>query len=316
MRIPIDGLLRNFHQMSQLPLHELQAFAAVAQHNSFRKAALELAVTPSALSHTIKGLEARLGVRLLNRTTRAVSTTEAGLHLLTRLGPALDEITMALDDLNLHRETPLGTLRLNAPKAAAQGVLPALVSRFLSLHPQMQVEVVSNDAFVDIVAEGFDAGVRFGESLQQDMVAHPMGPPQHFVVVASPDYLARHGRPRHPHDLANHNCIRVRFPSGAHFRWEFAQGGHRIHVDVPGTLSTDDFQLMHRCAEQGVGLAYAYAWQVQERIHGGQLVTVLDDWMPPAEHFYLYHPSRRLVKAGLRAWILLLKDERNEALRR
>lgn len=173
----------------------------------------------------------------------------------------------------------------------------------------MQVEVVSNDAFVDIVAEGFDAGVRFGESLQQDMVAHPMGPLQHFVVAAAPSYLARHGRPEHPHDLAHHHCIRVRFPSGAHFRWEFAQDGHRIHVDVPGPLSTNDFQLMHRCAEQGLGLTYAYAWQLKDRIDDGRLVTVLDDWMPPPEHFFLYHPSSRLVPAGLRAWIEMLKED-------
>lgn len=294
--------------MTTTPLQDLQAFAAVARLGSFRRAAVALGVTPSALSHTLKGLEARLGVRLLHRTTRSVSATEAGQHLLGRLGPALDEIALALDQLNCHRETPIGTLRLNAPKAAAQGILPPLVSRFLSRHPQMQVEVVSNDAFVDIVAEGFDAGIRFGESLQQDMVAHPIGPLQHFVVAAAPDYLQRHGRPEHPHDLMRHNCIRVRFPSGACFRWEFAQGDNRIRIDVPGSLATDDFQLMHRCAEQGLGLTYAYAWQVQERIDAGRLVTVLDEWMPPPEHFFLYHPSRRLVPAGLRAWIELLKE--------
>jgi DNA-binding transcriptional LysR family regulator len=294
--------------MNASPLNELQAFAAVARLGSFRKAAVGLGVTPSALSHTVKGLESRLGVRLLHRTTRAVSATEAGLHLLSRLGPALDEIALAIDEVNQHRDSPIGTLRLNTPKAAAQGLLPPLVGRFLARHPQMQVEVVCNDAFVDIVAEGFDAGIRFGESLQQDMVAHPIGPPQRFVVVASPDYLARHGRPQHPHDLARHRCVRMRFPSGAYFRWEFAQDGHRIHVDVPGPLATDDFLLMHRCAEQGLALAYAYAWQVQDRIDEGRLVTVLNDWMPPAEHFFLYHSSRRLVPAGLRAWIEMVKE--------
>jgi DNA-binding transcriptional LysR family regulator len=290
-------------------LQDLQAFAAVARLGSFRRAAVVLGVTPSALSHTLKALESRLGLRLLHRTTRSVSPTEAGQQLLQRLAPALDDIAIALDELNQHRASPAGTLRLNAPQAAVQGVLPSLVQRFLARHPQMRLEVVSDDALVDIVAAGFDAGVRFGESLQQDMVAHPMGPPQRFVVVASPDFLARHGRPQSPHALTRLPCIRVRFPSGSHFRWEFVEDGRRLQIDVDGPLSTDDFALMHAAAEQGLGLCYAYDWQVAARIADGRLLTVLDAWMPPPEHFWCYHPSRRLVPAGLRAWIDLLAED-------
>ena len=180
--------------MNTPPLQDLQAFAAVARLGSFRRAAVEIGVSPSALSHALKGLELRLGLRLLHRTTRSVSPTEAGRQLLLRLAPALQDIALALDGINAFRDSPMGTLRINAPRAACQWVLPPLVSGFLKGHPGMRVEVVADDRLVDIVAEGFDAGVRFGESLQQDMVAMPLGPAQRFVVVGSPDHLARHGR--------------------------------------------------------------------------------------------------------------------------
>jgi DNA-binding transcriptional LysR family regulator len=197
------------------PLTDLQAFATVARLRSFRRAATDIGVSPSALSHSLRGLEARLGVRLLNRTTRSVAPTPAGEALLARLAPALVDIEAALEAVNAHRDSPVGSLRINTPRPAARWVLAPLVARFLGLHPGMKVELVCDDALVDIVAAGFDAGVRFGETLQQDMVAVPLGPPQRFVVVASPAYLAAHGRPHSPRDLREHRCICIRFPSGA-----------------------------------------------------------------------------------------------------
>ena len=288
-------------------LNDLQAFAAVARTRSFRGAAAELGVSASALSHALRGLEARLGVRLLNRTTRSVAPTEAGQRLLERLAPALRDIRGALDEVNAFRDSPIGTLRINAPRPACELVLAPLVARFLAEHPGMRVELVADDRIVDIVALGFDAGVRFGESLQQDMIAVPLGPAQHFVVVASPAYLAARGTPASPHDLAAHSCVRVRFPDGSYYRWQFQRGPERVEVEVDGRVATDDMRMILAAAEQGLGLAYIYAQYAEPALAAGRLVTVLDDWRPPEPGFFLYYPSHRLPPAGLRAFIELAR---------
>lgn len=288
-------------------LNDLQAFAAVARTRSFRRAAAELSVSPSALSHALRGLETRLGVRLLNRTTRSVAPTEVGERLLNRLAPALLDIHGALEEVNAFRDSPLGTLRINAPRAACELVLAPLVGRFLATHPGMRVELVAENAFVDIVADGFDAGVRFGESLQQDMIAVPLGPPQRFVVVGSPAYLAAHGTPGSPRELAQHQCVRIRFPNGSSYRWEFARGSERLEIEVDGPLAVGEMPLMIAAAEQGLGLAYVYAQYATSPIAAGRLTTVLEDWCPEIPGFYLYYPSRRLMPAGLKAFVDLLR---------
>jgi DNA-binding transcriptional LysR family regulator len=293
--------------MASNRLNDLQAFAVIARLQSFRQAAVELHVSPSALSHTMRGLEERLGVRLLNRTTRSVAPTAAGAQLLARLSPALLDIESALDGVNAFRDSPLGTLRINAPHAAAELVLAPLVTRFLTSHPGMTVDLVSDDGLVDIVAAGFDAGVRFGESLQQDMVALPLGGRQRFIVVASPDYLARRGVPEHPRDLGHHACMDIRFPSGASYRWEFAKEGANLEVEVTGPLALNDMRLMVDAAEAGLGLAYVYAQYAQVGLENGQLRQVLADWCPEIAGFYLYYPSRKLMPAGLKAFVVMLK---------
>ncbi|HNI82690.1 MAG TPA: LysR family transcriptional regulator [Rhodocyclaceae bacterium] len=288
-------------------LNDLHTFATVARTRNFRRAAAELGVSPSALSHALRALEARLGVRLLNRTTRSVAPTEAGQRLLDRVAPALRELHGALDAVNAFRDSPLGTLRINAPRAACAWVLAPLVSRFLAEYPGMRVELVADDRFVDIVAGGFDAGVRFGESLQQDMVAVPLGAAQHFVVVAAPAYLAARGTPDCPRALTAHSCIRVRFPGGQYYRWEFRRGSEQVEIEVDGPLATDDMHVMIAAAEAGLGLAYVYAQYAAPAIAAGRLVSVLDDWRPPEPGFFLYYPSHRLPPAGLRAFIDLAR---------
>jgi DNA-binding transcriptional LysR family regulator len=292
--------------MTPASLADLQAFAAVARLRSFRRAADELGVSPSALSHTLRALETRLGVRLLNRTTRSVAPTEAGDELLVKLSPALLNIQDALDHVNKFRDSPLGTLRINAPRAAVEWVLTPLVARFLADHPGMRVDLVSDDSFVDIVAAGFDAGVRFGERIQQDMVAVPLGPPQRFVIVASPTYVAANGAPACPRGLQQHRCVRIRFPSGAAYRWEFAKGDEKLEVDVDGPLSTGDMHVMVQAAEVGLGYAYVYAQYAEPALAAGRLVTVLDDWSPSISGFFLYYPSRKHLPAGLKAFIAML----------
>lgn len=296
--------------MSLTSLADLQSFAAVARLRSFRKAAAELGVSPSALSHALRGLEARLGVRLLNRTTRSVSPTEAGQRLLARLSPTLRELDDALDEINSFRDSPVGTLRLNVPRAAAEYVLAPLATRFLLDNPGLRLEIVADDNLIDIVAAGFDAGVRFGERLAQDMVAVPLGPPQRFVVVGSPAYLAEHGIPRTPQQLSEHRCIRIRFPNGSIYRWEFSRGNEKLEVEVDGPLDVGEMPLMVRAAEDGLGLAYVYEQAAAAALAAGRLVTVLDDWRPPEPGFFLYYPSRRLLPAGLRAFVELLQNTR------
>lgn len=290
-------------------LADLKLFACIARHLSFRQAADELGLSASAVSHAVRTLEAKVGVRLFNRTTRSVALTPAGHKLLGRITPALQEIAEALDGINAYRDTPRGLLRLNAPRPAGELVLAPLVTEFLRQHPDVTVELVLDDAFVDIVQAGFDAGVRYGESLQQDMVAIPIGPRQRFVVVASPDFIQRHGRPASPRALAGMPCIGVRFPSGVRYRWEFVKDGEAMQVEVDGPLVLGEVPLMVMAARQGLGLAYVYAQYAQSGLKDGSLVQVLEDWSPDDPGFFLYYPSRRLVPAPLRAFIALVQAQ-------
>jgi DNA-binding transcriptional LysR family regulator len=294
--------------MRPAPLSDLHAFAVVARLRSFRRAATELGVSPSALSHSLRGLEERLGVRLLNRTTRSVTPSEAGQRLLARLAPALRDIGDALEDINDFRDTPAGTLRLNVPRSAAHTLLAPLISKYLAAYPQMQVEVAVDDGLIDIVAGGFDAGVRFGESLQGDMVAVPLGPRQRLAVVASRAYLKSRGTPQTPHDLARHNCIRHRFPSGRYYHWEFERAGVAVQVDVQGSLTLGEQELMLRAAEEGVGIACTFEALAQPRLKARKLARVLEDWCPPMPGYYLYYPSRRQMPAGLRAFVEMARQ--------
>jgi DNA-binding transcriptional LysR family regulator len=289
--------------MQRTDLSDLAAFVAVATHRSFRRAAVELRVSPSALSHAIRGVEERLGVRLLNRTTRSVAPSEAGERLLARLRPALLDIADAVEDVNAFRDTPTGRLRLNVPRVAAQLLLAPVMARFLRANPQMNLEIVADDGLVDIVSAGFDGGVRLGESVERDMVAIPIGRSQRFAVVGSPAYFERREQPRTPNDLRHHPCIRYRFPSGVLYRWPFGKDGQALEVDVDGPLTLGEPELMVRAALDGVGLALAFEGLVAAPIAAGRLVRVLDDWCPRFPGFYLYYPSRRQVPAGLRAFI-------------
>ncbi|EYF00986.1 LysR family transcriptional regulator [Chondromyces apiculatus] len=297
----------------RMDFSRLSAFVAVATHRNFRRAAVELQVTPSALSHAVRELEESLGVRLLHRTSRSVSPTEAGERLMKRLAGSFAEITDALEEVNAFRDTPTGTLRLNAAHTAAELVLAPLMGRFLQAHPQMHLEIVCDDGLVDVVAAGFDAGVRFGESLQQDMIAVPIGPEQRWAVVGSPAYVARKGRPETPHDLKSHACIRYRFQSGALFHWEFEKDRKELSVDVAGPLTLGDQNLMIRAALDGVGLAFVFENLVAPHLAGGQLVRVLDGWCPPFPGMFLYYPSRRQMSGGLRAFIEMARAEGKQA---
>lgn len=284
-------------------LADLAAFAAVARHLSFRRAAVERGVSPSALSHAIRGLEGRLGVRLFNRTTRSVALTEAGAQLFARLQPAFGDIQEALQSVSRMGSAPTGLLRLNVPRAAACLRLAPIVTELLRRHPGLRVEVVTDDGLVDIVAAGFDAGIRFGERLMRDMVAVGLGPAMRMVVVGSPGYLAERGRPRTPEQLRDHVCIRRRFPSGALYRWEFERNGRPLEVEVQGPLTLDDDQMILQCACAGAGVAMLFEEQAQAMVDSGALVRVLEEWCPVFPGMFLYYPSRRQMPPGLRAFI-------------
>jgi DNA-binding transcriptional LysR family regulator len=290
-------------------LTDLAAFAAVASQRSFRRAAIDLGLSPSALSHAIRGLEERLGVRLLHRTTRSVAPTEAGERLLARLGPALGEIGAAVDSVNQFRERPIGTLRLNVPRSAALLLLKPLMAKYLNANPEMRLEIAIDDVRVDLVERGFDAGIRFGEHLERDMVAVPIGRKPRFSIVASPDYVAAHGRPLTPHDLQQHDCIRLQFPNGVSYRWEFEKDGRALEIEVDGRLALHDQEMTIQAALDGLGIAFTFEEFSVPHIQEGRLVRLLEDWCPPLPGFFLYYPSRRQMPAGLRAFIDLIRSE-------
>ncbi|NII55644.1 LysR family transcriptional regulator [Luteibacter sp. SG786] len=290
-------------------LSHLAAFAAVARHASFRKAGAELTLTTSAISYAIRSLEERLGVVLFHRTTRSVSLTEAGQRLLERLEPALADVGEALEEMNNFRATPAGTLRINMPRVTAQLLLPGLLPRFLALYPDIHFEAVDNDGLIDIVALGFDAGIRFHEQVPEDMIAVPMGGQQRGACVASPDYIARHGVPEHPNDLFQHDCIRFRFPSGRLYKWEFEQGPKKLELDVRGRVTFGDLRLALDAAVAGIGFTLVLDDQVTELVAEGRLVKVLEDWCPPYPGFMLYYPRQRRITSALRAFIEFVREE-------
>lgn len=289
-------------------LSELTAFLAIVQHRSFRKAAESLELSPSTLSHMMRALEARLGVRLLHRTTRSVSPTEAGSRFIERLQPALNSLDLALDDVGTFRDGPSGTLRINAGESAARLLLHAVIPAFLDRYPNVEVDLVTEGRLVDIVAEGFDAGIRLGESVPRDMIAVRLGPPVRFVAMASPAYLQRHGAPVTPQDLYSHRCIRMRMSSGKRYAWDFEKDGHAMNVDVPGSLSLDHLELIADAAALSLGIAYVPETVAQARIEAGALEIVLGDWCPPLPGLYLYYPGRRQVPSGLRALIEMIRE--------
>ncbi|MEH6350248.1 LysR family transcriptional regulator [Pseudomonas sp. 3JA] len=296
--------------MSQHPdLSELDAFATVARHRSFRKAADERGVSASALSHAMRALEARLGVRLLNRTTRSVTPTEAGHQLLATLAPTLQQVAEALAQLTSLQDVPAGKLRLNVARPAARAVFANVLAPFVARYPRIQLDLVTDDGLTDIVNGGFDAGVRFGESLAGDMIAVPVGPPQSFVTVAAPNYLATKGIAQAPRDLLDHACIARRFPSGKLYAWEYQAEGQPIRLSVTGPLILEDDALMIQAAKDGAGIAYVYEELARDDLRNGHLTELLAQWKAPPSRFFLYYPSRRHVPPALKALIEFIQAD-------
>jgi DNA-binding transcriptional LysR family regulator len=296
--------------MDRIDLSALDSFAAIARHGSFRRAAVERGVSPSTLSQTLRDLEAGLGVRLLNRTTRSVALTDAGAALLGALTPALGQITEAVDAARSAQAAPSGPLRINAPEPAVEWVLAPMAAAFMAAYPDVRLEVTAEAALVDIVAKGFDAGVRWGESLAQDMVAVPLGPPQRFVVVAAPALVARVGAPVHPSDLLQRPCLRVRFASGAEPAWEFERAGEALKVAVQGALVTNSPPLLMQAALDGAGFLHTFDAAAEPHLKSGRLVEVLGDWSDRFPGPFLYYPSHRHQPSALRAFVDFVQDRR------
>ena len=288
--------------------NELYVFLIVAQLNSFTRAAQQLGVSPSALSHAMNALEARLGIKLLNRTTRSVALTEAGQQLYATLAPALEEIDAALETVNGFRAHPMGRLRISVPRSVAACHILPLFRRFSEHYPDIVLELAADNGFIDIVKEGFDAGVRLGESVAPGMVAVRITPDMSRAVVGAPAYFAHHPPPQTPHDLRAHNCIGYRkISSGELHRWAFAKDGETLNIAVRGNLILDDAGLMLDAATDGIGLAYTADSYAAPYLANGRLQRVLADWCPPFPGFYLYYPGRRQISAALRALIDALK---------
>ncbi|MGF6709808.1 DNA-binding transcriptional LysR family regulator [Luteibacter sp. W1I16] len=289
-------------------LTELEAVLAVASQGSFRAAAASLEMSTSALSQAVASLEGRLGTRLFHRTTRSVRLTEAGERFVSEVGPALTEIRGAIERISDHGDVPTGSLRINTSVGAARRVMGPYLIPYLQRYPQVRLDLVTEDRLIDIVREGFDAGFRTVDTVPGDMIAVPLGPPVRFAVVGSPGYFARQGRPATPADLARHTCIRARMPAGHIYHWEFERHGEASSVDVPGTLTLDEPQLMLEAARAGLGLTYLAEFNVADDLAAGRLERVLEDWTPPFDRLCLYYPGRRHVPAALRALVDLIRE--------
>lgn len=295
--------------MSGPGLSDLDAVIAVARRASFRVAALDLGMSTTALSKAVGKLEANLGVRLFNRTTRSVSLTDAGRVFIEQAGPALQDLRGAMEAARAQGATPSGTLRINAFATAAREILSPLVFEFLRRYPKVHVDLVTEGRLVDIVAEGFDLGVRVADLVPSDMIAVSLGQPQRYAVVGSAAYLKEHGRPRVPPDLLHHKCIRIRLPNGALFRWQFQKREHKAQIDVTGPITLDEATLARSAVLESVGLGFFMEQDVRADIEAGRLVRVLEDWTPPFAGLCLYYPGRRNLSATLQAFIALAREE-------
>lgn len=294
--------------MARQNISDLMAFRAVARERSFTRAAAQLGVSPSALSHTIRKLEERLGVRLLTRTTRSVSPTEAGDRLLRTIGPHFDEIEAGLAALTDLRDKPAGTIRITASDHSAETVLWPALEKFIPDYPDIHIEISVDDTLRNIVEDRFDAGVRLGEQIARDMIAVRIGPDVRMAVVGSPSYFDSHARPRTPHDLATHQCINLRLRTlGGIYPWEFEKRGREVRVRVEGQLAFNDARLMIKAARSGLGLAYVFRDLVEPDISRGALIPVLQDWSPPFSGYHLYYPSRRQQSPTFAALVAALR---------
>jgi len=289
--------------MAQSSLAELDAILMIARRGKFRTAALELGMSSTALSNAVGKLERTLGVRMFNRTTRSVSLTEAGQAFVARVAPAVHEIHEAMDAVRSQQATPSGTLRINAFPTAAREIFAPLVLPFVRTYPQVHVDIVTEGRLVDIVAGGFDFGVRSVDLVPVDMIAIPLGSGRRNVVVGAPAYLEAHGTPKAPQDLARHSCLRVRLPNGAIYRWPFEKDGRSVHVDVEGGLTLDEASLARAAALAGLGLTLAMESDVLDDVDSGRLVRVLEDWTPRLSPLSLYYPSRRNPTAAFKAFV-------------
>lgn len=294
--------------MLRAGLSELTAFVAIAEQRSFRAAARALAVSPSALSHSMRSLEARLGVRLFNRTTRSVALTEAGEHLLRRVGPALGDLENAVDEVATAQNRPTGSVRINASETSTRILIRNVLPEFLQRYPDIHVEFVTETRLIDIVADGFDAGIRVFDDVPRDMIAVPFGPDMRFIAVASPDYLARHPAPMRPADLMQHRCIRYRFESGEMFRWDFQSNGKTSSLDVEGPMTLGNLNSMIEAALAGIGVAWAPESLVGEHLASGRLVALLRDWSVSLPGLALYYPANRHPPAPLRLFVQAVRD--------
>lgn len=287
---------------AQLPA--LLAFERVARHGNFSKAADEMGVSPSALSQTIRNLEARTGIHLLNRTTRRVNVTEAGMRLLSGVTPGLAQIEAALIDLEDLREQPVGTLRINLPRLAYRIIIAPHLAEFMAAYPDLHVEFRLDEGLSDIVGEGFDAGIRFGECVARDMVASKIGGNRRIAVAATPEYLDRHGRPQVPEDLFAHNCLRYRFiSSGRLYAWEFTRDGREFEIGLEGRLVYNDIYDMVDAARLGLGIVHITEDVIAADLASGVLERVLDDWCTPFDGFFMYYPNRAWMPRKLRVFI-------------
>lgn len=289
-----------------MPKHgliEFDAVLAIARRGSFRAAALELGLSTTALSNVVSKLERQLGVRLFNRTTRSVSLTDAGRDFVEQVGPAIRTLHDAMGAARSQQETPSGTLRINAFATGAREVLGLLLLKFLRRYPQVHIDLVTEGRIVDVVAEGFDLGLRSADLVPSDMIAIPVGSPRRFAVVASPKYFKTNGKPRVPPDLLRHACLRIRLPDGALHRWQFEKDGQPVQIDVQGPITLDEASLSRIAVLDHVGIGYFMEFDVREDIEAGRLVRVLEDWTPPLAPLCLYYPSKRNHSAAFKALI-------------